>query len=47
MAMYIALKIIQGRFDYAVIFGPDVYRDFQEEVDTILIGEGREDLIKK
>lgn len=46
MAMYIAKKIIDGRFKYEVILGFRMYKGYKEEVDSILVAEGREDLIK-
>lgn len=45
MAMYIALKILQGRVDYEAVFSFSLYKQYQDDVDAILIAEGREDLI--
>lgn len=45
MALYIAKKMIEGRMDYKYIFGCILYKKYQADVDAILIGEGREDLI--
>lgn len=47
MAQYIAEKILLGQQSYAKIFGFKMYKKYQEDVDTILVGEGREDLIVK
>lgn len=45
MAMYMAEKILQGKQDYARVFSISLYKKYQEDVDAILIAEGREDLI--
>ena len=45
MAMYIASKIIGGSQEYSFVFSVPVYKRFQEDVDAILIAEGRQDLI--
>lgn len=47
MAIYMAEKIMQGKQDYAKTFSFSLYRKYQDDVDLILIAEGREDLIKK
>lgn len=47
MAMYTADKILQGKQDYAKVFSVSIYKKYQEDVDAILIAEGREDLIKR
>lgn len=47
MAMYMADKILQGKQDYAKVFSVSIYKKYQEDVDAILIAEGREDLIKR
>lgn len=47
MAMYMADKILQGKQDYAKMFSVSIYKKYQEDVDAILIAEGREDLIKR
>lgn len=47
MAMFIALRLIDGTFKYNVIFGFRIYKKYQEETDAILVSEGREDLIQK
>lgn len=47
MAMYIALKILQGKVDYEKVFSFPFYKQYQDDVDAILIAEGREDLIKR
>ena len=46
MAGYLARKIIDGR-DYATVFKTNAYKQYQDEVDTILELEGRSDLIKR
>lgn len=47
MAMYIALKILGGSQKYEYVFGLNLYKDYQDDVDAILIAEGREELIKR
>ena len=47
MAQFIAAKIIGGSQDYAQTFAKPFFHKYQEDVDTILIAEGREDLIVK
>lgn len=46
MAGYLARKIIEGR-DYELVFKVYSYKQYQDEVDTILELEGRRDLIKR
>ncbi|EHQ92122.1 hypothetical protein [Desulfosporosinus youngiae] len=47
MAMYIAGKILDGKQDYEYVFSITLYQRYQDDVDAILIGEGRQDLIKR
>ena len=47
MAMYIAQKIMDGQQDYAAVFSISLYKRYQDDVDAILIAEGRQDLIKR
>lgn len=47
MAMYMAEKIIQGKQDYTKVFSISLYKKYQEDVDAILIAEGKEELIKR
>ena len=47
MAMYIAQKIMDGQQDYIAVFGIALYKRYQDDVDAILIGEGKQDLIKR
>lgn len=47
MAMYMAEKILQGKQDYTKIFSINLYKKYQDDVDAILIAEGREDLIER
>lgn len=47
MAAYFAVAIIEGRMNYEAIFAIPVYQRYQDEVDAILVAEGREDLIKR
>lgn len=45
MAIYIAMRIMDGAMDYKVVVGK--FPQYKDAIDTILIGEGREDLIKE
>ena len=36
---------MEGRQDYATVFSFPLYLKYQDDVDAILIAEGREDLI--
>lgn len=45
MAMYIAIKIIDGTFDYSIL-DFKIYQRYQKDVDSILVAEGRADLIR-
>ncbi|WP_342512244.1 hypothetical protein MKY34_16695 [Sporosarcina sp. FSL K6-1522] len=47
MAMYIAQKIMDGNQDYEKVFSVTIYKRYQDDVDAILIGEGKEDLVKR
>lgn len=47
MAMYIATKIMDGSQYYTYVFSISIYKKYQDEVDAILIGEGKQDLIKR
>lgn len=45
MSQYMARKIMEGSQDYKVVFSIPIYKKYQDDVDAILIGEGKEDLI--
>ncbi|MFB9989014.1 hypothetical protein [Bacillus benzoevorans] len=47
MAMYIALKIMDGSQDYEYVFGISLYKRYQDDVDAILVAEGKQSLIKR
>ncbi|MBD7984400.1 hypothetical protein H9649_07405 [Sporosarcina sp. Sa2YVA2] len=47
MAMFIALKIMEGSQQYEYVFSISVYKRYQDDVDAILIAEGKQDLIKQ
>ncbi len=47
MAMYIALKIIEGKQEYEYVFSISLYKRYQDDVDAILVGEGKQNLIKR
>lgn len=44
MAGYLALQIMDGALDYVAVV--TLYPQFKEDIDAILIMEGRQDLIK-
>lgn len=45
MAAYFAMKIMDGSQDYASVFSVSIYKRYQDDVDAILIAEGKQDLI--
>lgn len=45
MAMYMAQKILEGKQDYVSVFSVNPYKKYQDDVDAILIAEGRQELI--
>lgn len=45
MAMFMASKIMLGQQSYQKIFSIRMYKHFQEDVNAILIAEGKDDLI--
>ena len=47
MAMYMAAKIMDGQQSYAKVFSIKMYQRYQDDVDAILISEGKEELIVK
>lgn len=47
MAMYMASKIMDGQQSYAKVFSIKMYQRYQDDVDAILIAEGKEELIVK
>jgi len=47
MAAYLAVAIMEGRMRYEAIFAISLYQRYQGDVDTILVAEGREDLIAR
>ena len=47
MAAYFAMAIIEGRMDYEAVFSVPLYQRYQDEVDAILVAEGKESLIKR
>lgn len=47
MAMYMAAKIMDGQQSYAKVFSIKMYQRYQDDVDAILIAEGKEELIAK
>lgn len=43
MAAYLALQILKGKLSYEKVLSK--YPQYKDDIDTILIAEGREDLI--
>lgn len=43
MAMYLAMRIMQGKLDYVAV--TTLYPQFKNDIDEILINEGKQDLI--
>ena len=41
MPKYLAMRIEGGYLDYTTIFAMPIYQQFKEEVDAILIRDGR------
>lgn len=45
MVLYMTMRIIDGKMDYKVVVTK--FPQYKEEIDLILIAEGRHDLIKE
>lgn len=45
MAAYLALQILKGKLTYEKVMSR--CSQYKEDIDTILIGEGKDDLIKE
>ncbi|MBP3931643.1 MAG: hypothetical protein J6D47_19015 [Peptostreptococcaceae bacterium] len=45
MATYLAMQILKGKLNYKQVMAK--FLEYKEDIDTILILEGREDLIVK
>ncbi len=45
MAAYLALGISEGRLDYTAVVTNPRLAQFKDDIDTILIAEGKQDLI--
>ena len=45
MAPYLALQIMKGNLDYVAVVKK--FQKYQEDIDTILTAEGKQDLIKE
>ena len=45
MIKYLALQIIKGKFTYAKVMSK--FSKYKEQIDIILVAEGREDLISE
>jgi len=44
MATYLALRIEQGKLDYAAVIAK--YPQFKNDIDEILVADGKQDLIQ-
>lgn len=47
MAMFMAKSILDGFVSYKKVFDFELYKRYQDDVDLILIAEGREELIDR
>lgn len=47
MAMFIALRLLDGTFKYKKIFGFKKFLVYKDDTDAILVAEGRQDLIEE
>lgn len=45
MAPYLALQIMKGKLDYISVVAK--FLQYEEDINTILIAEGKQDLIKE
>jgi hypothetical protein len=45
MAAYLALGIEEGRLDYTAVVTNARYAQFKDDIDAILIADGKQDLI--
>lgn len=45
MAAYFAMRLMKGALDYTVVV--NAYPQFQEDIDLILVAEGRSEIIVK
>ncbi|MCI6276846.1 MAG: hypothetical protein MR639_08915 [Clostridium sp.] len=45
MAAYLAMRIEDGALDYSLVIKK--FSKFKEDIDTILIADGKQDLIKE
>lgn len=45
MAAYLALQISKGNLDYVAVTTHPTWKQFKEDIDAILIADGKEDLI--
>lgn len=45
MAAYLALGIIEGRLDYKSVVANPKLTKFKDDIDIILVAEGKQDLI--
>ncbi len=45
MAIYMAKRLMAGTLDYYTIFSSAYFKPYKNDVDMILIAEGRQDLI--
>jgi hypothetical protein len=45
LAAYLAMRIEAGKLDYVAVFSIAAYKQFQEDVNAILVADGHQDLI--
>lgn len=46
MALYLAGQIEKGKLDYVAVFSRESYKQFQTQVDDMLVVDGYSDLIQ-
>lgn len=46
MAIYLAMRIMDGAMDYAAIFNQTRFQKYKADVDAILAAENKQDLIE-
>ena len=47
MAAYFALRILKGKLSYSKVMSVEKFKEYKDEIDEILIAEGKEDLIEE
>ena len=45
MAAYLTMQIMKGNLDYVAVTTHPTWKQFKDDIDAILVAEGKEDLI--